>query len=122
MDLLRCLLFISILSRHSSYGFLFKGFKQFSHYKNRYLHLLDDSNGSQNYNQVSNYQTNNIQEPKSSVPIRKDTCKLFLSGIIGTEPKESYLSNDHYVVNFGLCVTGHFDFVHDWEKMKVRVQ
>ena len=58
------------------------------------------------------------QPPRSEIPSRYDHCSLILSGICGTEPKESFLSNGNYVVNFALCVTGHFAPIHDWEKFK----
>lgn len=48
-------------------------------------------------------------------PARRDTCLMFISGVIGTDPKESYLSNGHYVLNFALAVQGHFVAIHDWE-------
>ena len=56
---------------------------------------------------------------KKIIPQRRDTCKLLISGVIGTEPKEAYLSNNHYVINFALAVVGHFEPIHDWEKNKV---
>jgi hypothetical protein len=42
------------------------------------------------------------QVPRSEIPDRFDTCLIFLSGVIGTEPSERYLSNGHYVLNFGV--------------------
>jgi hypothetical protein len=35
-------------------------------------------------------------------------CRVFLSGIIGSEPRETYLKNGHYVVSFSLAVVGHY--------------
>ena len=58
------------------------------------------------------------QPPRNEMPSRYDHCSLILSGICGTEPKESFLSNGNYVVNFALCITGHFAPIHDWEKFK----
>ena len=58
------------------------------------------------------------REPRSTIPQRKDTCRLFVSGVIGTDPKEAFLSNGHYVMNFALAVVGHFDPAHDWERYK----
>ena len=55
---------------------------------------------------------------RSTTPARRDTCRLFLSGVIGTDPREQYLSNGNYVLNFQLAVVGHFDPVHSWEKFK----
>jgi len=37
---------------------------------------------------------------------------------MGADPKEQYLSNGNYVLNFPLAVVGHFDPVHSWEKFK----
>lgn len=65
--------------------------------------------------------TEENDDRKNNIPKRKDTCKLLISGIIGTDPKEAYLSNDHYVINFALAVVGHYESVHDWEKPKVCV-
>lgn len=42
------------------------------------------------------------QTPRSNVPLRYDACKLLISGVVGTEPKEIYLKNGHYVVNFAV--------------------
>ena len=58
------------------------------------------------------------REPRSTIPQRKDTCRMFVSGVIGTDPREAFLSNGHYVMNFALAVVGHFDPVHDWERYK----
>jgi len=56
---------------------------------------------------------------RSLVPTRRDTCRLFLSGVLGNEPKETYLAvGNNYVLNFPLAVTGHFNAIHDWEKYK----
>ena len=58
------------------------------------------------------------KEERSTVPSRTDTCMILLSGIVGTEPKETYLSNGHYVVNFAMAVVGHYTPVHEWERFK----
>ena len=71
------------------------------------------------YSPPSQPQQSQPQQPmRSEIPSRFDHCSLILSGICGTEPKESFLSNGNYVVNFALCVTGHFAPIHDWEKFK----
>ena len=80
------------------------------------LSSLDESVNSQNQDN-----TDENDDRKNYMPKRKDTCKLLISGIIGTDPKEAYLSNDHYVINFALAVVGHYESVHDWEKPKVCV-
>ena len=55
---------------------------------------------------------------RSKIPQRKDTCKVFISGVIGSDPREAFLSNGHYVMNFGLAVVGHFNPLHSWEEYK----
>lgn len=46
------------------------------------------------------------QVPRTETPSRYDTCKLLVSGVVGTEPKEIYLKSGHYVVNFAVrCTT-----------------
>jgi hypothetical protein len=70
------------------------------------------------------YSSLNLKSDCFQIPIKiRFHCWIITMIIIlkGTEPKEAYLSNDHYVVNFALAVIGHFDFVHDWEKMKVNI-
>jgi len=42
------------------------------------------------------------QVPRFEVPSRYDTCKLLISGVVGTDPKEIYLKSGHYVVNFAV--------------------
>lgn len=58
------------------------------------------------------------QIQRSTEPSRHDICRMFLSGIVATEPKETYLANGHYVLNFQIATVGHFDVVHDWEMYK----
>lgn len=58
------------------------------------------------------------QVERSTTPSRYDICRIYVTGVIGTEPKETYLSNNHYVMNFALATTGHFNAIHDWEKYK----
>lgn len=60
----------------------------------------------------------NSKAPRSKVPQRRDTCRVLVSGVLGADPKETYLANDHYVLNFPLAVTGHFAPMHDWELYK----
>ena len=40
---------------------------------------------------------------RSTIPSRNDICKIFISGVIGSEPKENYLSNGHLVMSFSLA-------------------
>lgn len=35
-------------------------------------------------------------------PSRNDVCETFISGYIGTEPKEIYLANGHYLLTFSV--------------------
>jgi single stranded DNA-binding protein len=55
---------------------------------------------------------------RSKIPQRRDVCRVFISGVIGTDPRENYLSNGHYVMNFALAVVGHFFPQHNWEEYK----
>ena len=57
-------------------------------------------------------------EGRSMVPQRQDMCRIFVSGVIGVDPKEAYLSHGHYVINFPIATVGHFNAQHDWEKYK----
>jgi hypothetical protein len=56
---------------------------------------LEDQASLSSFNQV----------PRSEVPSRFDYCKLFLSGVIGSDPKEIYLANGHYALNFGVSLS-----------------
>lgn len=103
-----CLIFLELLHENFSVGF----------------HLHPRSCGFRSkYNRVVQLGTQDTQTDdgaiKKIIPQRRDTCKLLISGVIGTEPKEAYLSNNHYVINFALAVVGHFEPIHDWEKNKV---
>ena len=103
-----------IISINRSHGYLKNNIRHMSHSLGRHLCASEESGLSQNQVQISDDQVS-----RSLIPKRKDTCKMFISGIIGTEPKEAYLNNNHYVINFALAVTGHYDSLHDWEKAKV---
>ena len=46
------------------------------------------------------------RQERSLVPQRTDMCRIFVSGVVGTEPKEAYLSHGHYVVNFAVATVG----------------
>ena len=109
------LLLVALLASRNSYGYLIPGRKSFRSRTFHQLSSFDESATSRNQDNTED----NIDK-KSLVPKRKDVCKLLISGIIGTDPKEAYLSNDHYVINFALAVVGHYESVHDWEKPKVR--
>lgn len=58
------------------------------------------------------------QIERSTTPSRYDICRMYVTGVIGTEPKETYLANGHYVINFALATTGHFTSQHEWERYK----
>jgi Single-strand binding protein family len=58
------------------------------------------------------------QVQRSTIPSRYDVCRMFVTGIVASDPKETYLANGHYVLNFALATVGHFEMVHDWEKYK----
>ena len=55
---------------------------------------------------------------RSMIPSRKDICRTYITGVIGTDPRVTYLANGHYVVNFALATTGHFSAQHEWERYK----
>ncbi len=38
-------------------------------------------------------------------PSRNDHLKVLATGVIGTEPKETYLSNGHYVLSFSVSLS-----------------
>ena len=91
--------------------------------------MNNNFNNFNNNNNMKNSMNNNMRqenedeemenrEERSTVPSRTDTCMILLSGIVGTEPKEAYLSNGHYVINFSLAVVGHYTPVHEWERFK----
>lgn len=42
------------------------------------------------------------QALNTGTPPRNDVCKVLISGVVGTEPKEIYLKNGHYVINFAV--------------------
>ncbi len=44
---------------------------------------------------------NHFDQSQNS-PSRHDTCKVLISGVVGTEAKEIYMKNGHYVVNFAV--------------------
>lgn len=92
-----------------------------SSYNNRggtYNNNFDSNSNMSNMNSNDPDGSNMNQVERSLIPSRYDTCKILLSGTVGNEPKEIYLSNGHYVINFSLAVVGHYSAVHDWEKYK----
>jgi hypothetical protein len=67
------------------------------------IHRLFSSNFRQNGGEMFD----GSEEKPERVPIapsRNDLCEMFVSGYIGTEPKEVYLANGHYVVNFAVIM------------------
>eukprot|EP01041_Mallomonas_annulata_P009726 gene9726-20227_t len=55
---------------------------------------------------------------RSTIPKRNDFCRIYISGVIGSDPKEFYLANGHYVISFSLGVVGHFLPIHEGEQYK----
>jgi hypothetical protein len=43
-----------------------------------------------------------FEDQTLSAPPRHDTCKVFISGVVGSDAKEIYLKSGHYVVNFAV--------------------
>ena len=82
--------------------------------KSRIQQQMNDNNGDNDNNDGNMMR----QEPYAIEPSRYDTCRIFVSGIIGIEPREAYLSNGHYVINFALATVGHFNAQHEWERNK----
>lgn len=41
---------------------------------------------------------------RAEIPSRYDTCIVLADGVIGMEPKEMYLKNGHYVINFPVSI------------------
>eukprot|EP01038_Epipyxis_sp_PR26KG_P004502 gene4502-6361_t len=65
-------------------------------------------------------QWNNTNSPsrRSITPSRFDKCHILFSAIVGVDPKESYLSNGHYVINFPVALIGHFEAINPAEIYK----
>lgn len=59
-----------------------------------------------------------VRLERSPIPSRNDICRMFVTGVVGTEPKETFLANGHYVLNFAVATVGHYSPVHEWEKFK----
>lgn len=41
---------------------------------------------------------------RSNIPSRYDTCLVIADGVIGMDPKDTYLKNGHHVINFPVCI------------------
>lgn len=67
---------------------------------------------------MSDLENDDGYERKVLTPQRNDLCFTMISGIIGADPKDRYLPNGHFVVNFPIAVTGHFTPIHNWETNK----
>ena len=51
----------------------------------------------------SSFPSNNENQVKrSEIPTRYDFCKVLVSGVVGTPPKEVFLANGHYAQNFAV--------------------
>jgi hypothetical protein len=75
------------LSISQKFNKIFKPFHQ-----SKLFSSMDDTNG---FDQNSE---------RSTEPSRRDNCLILISGMIGGYPRENYLSNGHYVVNFGVSI------------------
>lgn len=42
------------------------------------------------------------QVQRSEIPTRYDSCKMLITGVVGTDPREVYMKNGHYVVTFAV--------------------
>jgi single-stranded DNA-binding protein len=90
------------------------GFRIHNGVKSSYSYIGMASDG---YSQGNSY-IKPQPDIRSEIPSRFDTCLLIVTGIIGFEPKETYLKNGHYVLNFPVAIVGHFGAVHEWERFK----
>lgn len=45
------------------------------------------------------------QVQRSEVPTRYDSCKMLITGVVGTDPREVYMKNRHYVINFAVSMS-----------------
>jgi single-stranded DNA-binding protein len=88
----------------------------------------------------SRHRVQRFDDQTLSAPPRHDTCKVLISGVVGSDAKEIYLKSGHYVVNFAvrllqfplrlcadsglqftvqqLALVGHFQAVHPQEHTK----
>ena len=80
--------------------------------------ILKLNSGNFNNNMEFDSENPPMQTERTTVPSRNDICRVFITGVIGTEPKEAYLANGHYVINFAVAIVGHYDAFHEWEKYK----
>lgn len=55
----------------------------------------------------------NMEKKGPIKPSRNDLCKILISGIIGVDPKERYLSNGHYVLSFSVRCLDHCNSLLD---------
>jgi hypothetical protein len=52
------------------------------------------------------------QTSAAGVPSRFDTCLMFVSGIIGIEPKDIFFKNGHYIQSFPVSTNGYSLVLH----------
>ena len=109
LGIIMCSMFACLVKCFPSIHKTVPGFRGI--FKSKPLFLSFGTNHYQRWDDMSQVQRN-------FTPQRNDVCKILISGIVGTDPKEAYLSNGHYVKNFALGVVGHFKPVHDWENGK----
>ena len=60
------------------------------------------TNGGQPYAPSAGASENANMDKVPIAPSRNDVCEIFISGFIGNTPKEAYLSNGHFVLNFAV--------------------
>ena len=116
---LLCLFLLSILC--VDYTLSFHGLHQQTRSSRRFkldCNGVDDTNGSRNGNNPMADDPLPTQIERSTTPSRYDVCRVFVTGDVCTEPRETYLANGHYVVNFAIATIGHFVAQHDWERYK----
>ena len=108
--------------------------KMSSNYNNNNYYNKNNNMNGQNFPKPFNNNNDPTnQVPRSTVPLREDTLKVIISGVVGNDPKEVFLSNGHYILKFPvifnnkyyskvyrfqLVVVGHFTAINDWEKYK----
>lgn len=66
--------------------------------------------GSNNHDSMFGIDQTTGSSGRSEIPRRFDTCLLLVSGVVGVEPKDVYLPDGHYVVNFSVTLLLTFAF------------
>lgn len=71
-------------------------------------YAIDQSGGSSSYERKPSLSANSTSS--NSYPSRQDTCIMLFSGVIGTQPKETYLKQGNYVIRFSVSLS--IVFIH----------